>query len=169
MPRLIRGITSIFNLEDSLLDSGGEGGCCKLGDTTLLPGLDEIPIPTTSEQLASENARVTAQSNMSRRIYTAMQDPDLSAEDFVFLAKVVRNNGSLIHGNPGLSIAFLTKLSDLSSNPNNSARDLLMLEKGREFLSEASAPSTCSLQLGRNTLIGTHTFEDYGPVILENI
>jgi hypothetical protein len=166
MPRLLGGIDSIFDLEDRLLDSGG---CCDFGGGVLASGLAEIQNPTPSEILSAEMAKTNILVNISKRIFRAIQDPEITIDSFVFFAKIVKNNKMSIDTHPGLVVAMFNKLEELSLNTDSTARQLLLLEKAEEFMLDASAPSICLSELTRNSYINTHTFEDYGQIILETI
>jgi hypothetical protein len=168
MPRVLWNIDSICGLEDNLLGTSS-GGCCDFGSDAVASGLEENPVPTEQEQVTAEASKVNTLANIAKRIYKAIQDPEMTIESFAVFAQVVMHKKMSMTSYPGLMVAMLTKLEALSAKIENTARDLLLLTAAEKFLADASSPSVCLTEFNRMAYIGTHTFEDYGQVILENI
>ena len=168
MPKLVREIDSIFNLDEELLDSGG-GGCCLGAISGVAEGLSVIPVPTSQEIIDASNQKLEAIENLTKRIYASVQDDNITPEDFILLSKIIKNRKLSLENYPGLGVAMLNRVGLLSLKTDNTPREALMIERSLQFLSDASEPEICPSQLNRLSMIGTHSFEDYGPIILENI
>jgi hypothetical protein len=161
-------IDSICGAEDGLPGSSS-GSCCDLGSDAVASGLEDNPVPTEQEQVTAEASKVNTLANIAKRIYKAIQDPELTIESFAVFAKVIKYRKMSMTSYPGLMVAMLTKLEALSAKVDTTARDLFLLTAAEEFLVDASSPSVCLSTLNRGAYIGTNTFEDYGPLVLENI
>ena len=169
MPKLVREIASVLDLEDALLNGGSGGACEPLGDSNLDYGLVPAPEVTPARVVTALMSRINIQENIKNRMHKSLSDSELLSDDMMVLAKVFSSSklGSSVA--PGLSVAMWEKLEELTLRPGNTPRDLLYLEKAQEFLLEAELPGICPTEASSSAFIGTHTFEDYGEMVLENL
>ena len=166
---LIRKISSIENLQDELLNNGGSGGCCAIGNHELEAGTLELPEPTALETNDAEGLKVDIDRNLEKRIAYMLDAPELKAEDVALMAALADDGNIGLSTSTGLGVAFLNCINTMTASQETNPYELSYLVRAKKIIEASSEPKLCESELTSIALIGYNTFEDYGEAILEQL